>query len=107
MSSIPIHYKSIQEIHNSYLDKIESPLSVTNHFLDRIQKIDKDFQSYATVMFDEAISAAEELSNQFDSNSKLDGKLFGIPVAVKDLCYTKGIQTMGGTAVLELSLIHI
>jgi len=101
MSSIPIHYKSIQEIHNSYLDKIESPLSVTNHFLDRIQKIDKDFQSYATVMFDEAISAAEELSNQFDSNSKLDGKLFGIPVAVKDLCYTKGIQTMGGTAVLE------
>ncbi|MFL2761584.1 MAG: amidase [Dehalococcoidia bacterium] len=101
MSSIPIHYKSIQEIHNSYLDKIESPLSVTNHFLDRIQKIDKDFQSYATVMFDEAISEAEELSNQFDSNSKLDGKLFGIPVAVKDLCYTKGIQTMGGTAVLE------
>ena len=101
MSSIPIHYKSIEEIQNSYINKTESPLSVTNHFLERIQNVDKDFQSYATVMFDEAISSAEALSEQFDSTQKLDGKLFGIPVAVKDLCYTKDIQTMGGTAVLE------
>ena len=66
MSSIPIHYKSIEEIQNSYINKTESPLSVTNHFLERIQNIDKDFQSYATVMFDEAISSAEALSEQFE-----------------------------------------
>ena len=41
MSSIPIHYKSIEEIQNSYINKPESPLSVTNHFLERIQNIDK------------------------------------------------------------------
>ena len=101
MSEIPIHYKSIREIQDSYLGKTESPLSVTNHFLERIQKLDNGLQSYATVMFDQAISQAEKQSRQLESNPKLVGKLFGVPVAVKDLCYTKGVQTMGGTAVLE------
>lgn len=101
MSEIPIHYQSIREIQDSYLDKTESPLSVTRHFLERIQKLDNELLSYATVMFDDAISQAEELSTKLVSNPKLVGKLFGIPVAVKDLCCVKGIQTMGGTAVLE------
>ena len=29
------------------------------------------------------------------------GPLHGVPVAVKDLCYTKGVHTMGGTTVRE------
>ena len=29
------------------------------------------------------------------------GPLHGVPIAVKDLCFTKGVRTMGGTAVLE------
>lgn len=29
------------------------------------------------------------------------GPLHGMPIAVKDLCYTKGVRTMGGTAVLR------
>ena len=29
------------------------------------------------------------------------GPLHGVPVAVKDLCYTKGVPTMGGTPVLR------
>ena len=28
------------------------------------------------------------------------GPLHGVPVAVKDLCFTKGVRTMGGTRVL-------
>ena len=29
------------------------------------------------------------------------GPLHGVPIAVKDLCFTKGVRTMGGTPVLS------
>jgi len=29
------------------------------------------------------------------------GPLHGVPIGIKDLCYTKGVRTMGGTAVLK------
>jgi amidase len=32
---------------------------------------------------------------------KYRGALHGVPVGVKDLCYTKGVRTMGGTAALK------
>jgi amidase len=32
---------------------------------------------------------------------KYRGPLHGVPIGVKDLCYTRGVRTMGGTAVLR------
>ena len=100
MTTQPIHYQSIKEIQDSYENKSETPVSVTEHFLKRIESLDPDLKSYATVMSDSALQQAEFLSKLYDDDRK-KLSLFGIPVAVKDLCYTDGVLTMGGTAVLE------
>ena len=100
MPTQPIHYQSIQEIQDSYKNKTETPVSVTEHFLKRIESLDPDLKSYATVMSESALKQAEFLGKLDDDDiSKLS--LYGIPIALKDLCYTDGVLTMGGTAVLE------
>ena len=94
------HYKNIQEITESYIDGNETPVGVVQHFLERIDSFDSSYLSYATVMADQALEQAETLSKEL-REGQIRGPLHGIPVAVKDLCYTTGVRTMGGTAVLE------
>ena len=86
MTTQPIHYQSIKEIQDSYENKSETPVSVTEHFLKRIESLDPDLKSYATVMSDNALQQAEFLSKLYDDDRK-KLSLFGIPVAVKDLSY--------------------
>ena len=98
-----IHYQTIKQITDSYSSGLQTPTTVTEYFLDRIEALDTTYLSYATVMKEEAIQQAAILSAEW-SKGNIRGPLHGIPIAVKDLCYTKGIRTMGGTAVLEQNI---
>ena len=70
--------------------------------LDRIAKVDATLKSYATVMAEQALAAARSAEQEIQAG-KYRGPLHGVPIAVKDLCYTKGVRTMGGTPVLRTS----
>jgi amidase len=68
--------------------------------LGRIATVDRGLKSYATVMREEALAAARTADQEIRAG-RYRGPLHGVPVAVKDLCYTKGVRTMGGTTVRE------
>jgi amidase len=68
--------------------------------LDRIAKIDPQLKSYATVMSEQALADARAALQEIEAG-RYRGPLHGVPIGIKDLCYTKGIRTMGGTAVLK------
>jgi amidase len=93
-----MHYFSMNQLKKLYEDNEISPLEVTNYMFERIDKHDSELKSFATLMIQNAIKSAEDLSGK---PKNLFGPLHGIPIAVKDLCYTKGVRTMGGTEVLE------
>ena len=93
-----IHYYSMSQLRDLYKNDETNPLEVTRYMFERIQKHDPELKSYATLMENEALSMAKTLS---EKSKQILSPLHGIPVAVKDLCYTKGIRTMGGTEVLE------
>jgi amidase len=96
----PLHYLSILDLSKLIKEKKISPVEITEHLLGRIDAIDIELKSYATVTADMAMDQAQIAEQQIMSGDYL-GFLHGVPIALKDLCYTKGVRTMGGTAVLE------
>ena len=94
-----LHFKPLLEVAAFLQNRDISSVELTQSLLKRIESLDGRLKSYATVMADQALAAAE-LADQELAEKKYRGPLHGIPIAVKDLCFTKGIRTMGGTAVL-------
>ncbi|MCH8223443.1 MAG: amidase, partial [Chloroflexi bacterium] len=93
-----LHYKTITEISALIRDKELSPVEVTEAQLARIESLDGRLRSYATVMAEQAMAQARVAESEI-TDGDWKGPLHGVPVAVKDLCFTKGVATMGGSAV--------
>lgn len=77
-----------------------SSRALTEQMLDRIERLNTDLKAYATVTSDHALAQADAADRDI-AKGVVHGPLHGVPVAVKDLCCTKGVRTMGGTAALK------
>ncbi|MCY4617858.1 MAG: amidase [Chloroflexi bacterium] len=93
-------YATIEELAPRIASGDLSPVELTQMQLDRIEAADDRLKSYATVMADSALAEAQRASEEIAAGN-YRGPLHGVPIAVKDLCYTTGVRTMGGTKVLE------
>ncbi len=100
MPDTPLHFQTITEIASLIESKQVSPVELTRIILDRIDALDGDLKSYATVMADRAMAAARTAEAEIAAG-RYRGGLHGVPIAVKDLCFTKGVATMGGAKVLR------
>ena len=98
MSETPLHYKTIIEIAGLIESRELSPVEVTSAMLERIDALDGHLKSYATVMADHALQSARRAESEIAAG-EYRGPLHGIPIAVKDLCFTRGVRTMGGAKV--------
>ena len=76
-----------------------SPVEATEAYLDRIDELDFKFNAYLAVSRHEALEAARE-AEQAIASGNYRGSMHGIPVAVKDQFWTKGVRTTGGTRIL-------
>jgi amidase len=91
------HYLSLREIARLIETKDVSPLALTEAMLERIEAVDPRLSSYVTITAERAMDAARRAEQEV-SAGRYRGPMHGIPIAVKDLCYTKGVRTMGGMA---------
>ncbi|HCK09070.1 amidase [bacterium] len=100
MADRPLHYQTITHVSEMLASRAITSVDLTRHLLDRIEALDGQLKSYATVMTERAIESAERADREIVSG-KIRGPLHGVPIAVKDLCFTKGVSTMGGSQVLS------
>ena len=96
----PFYYLTLGEIGRRIDSQEVSPVDLTERMLDRIATVDPGLKSYATVMREDALAVARTAEQEIRAG-RYRGPLHGVPVGVKDLCFTKGVRTMGGTTVRE------
>jgi aspartyl-tRNA(Asn)/glutamyl-tRNA(Gln) amidotransferase subunit A len=77
-----------------------SPVEITNLFLDRIEKHNPNMNAYLTITRDAALAAARESEKRI-KQKRSRGPLEGIPIALKDNIWTRGIRTTAGSKILQ------
>lgn len=77
-----------------------SSVDLTRQALQRIQELQPKLNAFITVT-EEAALATAHVRDQELAHGKDRGPLHGIPVALKDLFYTKGVRTTGGSKLFE------
>ncbi len=90
-----LHYLELTELAQRLRARELSPVDVTKAALERIERLDPTLRSYATLMADSALAQARQAEDEI-GRGRHRGPLHGVPVAVKDLCYTKGVATAAG-----------
>jgi amidase len=92
------HYLELMEIATRIKAREVSPVAVTHAIIDRIASLDGALGSYSLVTADAAMAQAEAAEAEITAG-RYRGPLHGVPIAVKDLCWTKGVPTAAGMAI--------
>jgi aspartyl-tRNA(Asn)/glutamyl-tRNA(Gln) amidotransferase subunit A len=77
-----------------------SPVELTQAALERIERLNPRLNAFITVLGDQAIEIAKAAEREIMAG-KIRGPLHGIPIALKDLCATRGIRTTAGSKILS------
>lgn len=80
-------------------DREISAVELTQAALQRIESVDDRIKAYLLVTPEAAIESAEEADRRRASGE--DGPLLGIPVAIKDVLCTRGVETTCGSRILR------
>jgi amidase len=100
MTLTDIHYQPLTKVADAIKSGAVSPVEVTKAMLSRIEAVDPGLKSYTTVTAELALFQAKRAEDEI-AKGRYRGAMHGIPVAVKDLCFTKGIKTTGGMIIYE------
>ncbi|HJU28925.1 MAG TPA: amidase [Candidatus Binataceae bacterium] len=79
--------------------KAISPVELTDAYIDRIERTEPKVRAYITVTAEAARAGAKRAESEIVAG-RWRGPFHGIPTALKDLCYTKGVRTTGGSKIL-------
>ncbi len=77
-----------------------SPVDLVQSVLRQIDRIDGKINAFITVTRDSALAEAREAEAEI-GRGEYRGSLHGIPIALKDLLYTKGVRTTAGSKIMR------
>jgi amidase len=93
-----LHYLDISELSALLGSGKLSAREITLAQLERIGSLDRTLNSYASVMWDQALEDADRADQEMAAGRRR-GPLHGVPIAIKDLCWTKNHPTSSGMLV--------
>jgi len=90
----------IKEVSTMIKNKEISPVEIIEECVKRTKKLQPELNAYITFLEDEAKKEAKLAEEEIMKNGPKT-PLHGIPIALKDLFYTKGILTTAGSKLLS------
>ena len=100
MNATDLCYTPATELARLIRTRAVSPVEVTRAVLERIERVNPTVNAYCTVTADAATATARAAEEAVMRGDAL-GPLHGVPYSVKDLNFTKGVRTMGGSYIFE------
>jgi aspartyl-tRNA(Asn)/glutamyl-tRNA(Gln) amidotransferase subunit A len=94
-----LHWRSLAELATLLADRELSAAEVLDATFARIEATEPRVHAYARVMEKSARTDAARADKALAGGTQ--GPLCGVPIGVKDLCYTAGFPTSAGSRVLE------
>lgn len=94
----PLHELTVAQIQQQLIEKKFSSREITQHYLNRIDRLNSDYNCYITVDASGALAAAEQADQAIAAGS--NAPLLGVPIAHKDIFCTKGLTTTCGSKML-------
>lgn len=88
------------EIRDMIKNKEISSVEATKAALTRIEEVEKDVDSFITILSSEALKSAEAVDRKISKGEKV-GKLAGVPMALKDNICTKDVLTTCASKMLR------
>ena len=100
MDKSQLPFISATELASLIKSREVSPVEAAEAYLERIPQVDGQLNSYITVTADRAMADARQAEQEIAAG-RYRGPMHGVPIAVKDQVYTKGILTTGGSTILK------
>ena len=94
-----MHNYTIAELIQKLKAKEFSSVEVTQHYLDRIKKLDSEYNSFITVTEEQALEQAKQADAKLAAGDAPE--LCGVPFAHKDIFCTEGVKTTCGSKMLD------
>ena len=98
MSDVDLCYTPATELAALIRSRKLSPVELTRAVLARIETVNPQVNAFCTLTPELALAEARRAEEAVTRGRPL-GPLHGIPYSIKDLALTKGVRTMGGSAI--------
>jgi hypothetical protein len=93
-------YLSLQDLSAQLRTGKVSSVEVTRCILDRIQRMNRRLHAYLTVLEESALYRAAQVDEEIRAGH-WRRRLHGVPIAIKNLCQTKGVLTTCASRILR------
>ncbi len=99
MDNAELCFMTISEASGLIANGELSPVDLVQAHLDRISDTDTRLNSFITLLEERSLEAARQAEKDIQESGSM-GPLHGVPIALKDLYYTKGVRTTIGSKIM-------